>query len=455
MKMHIKTCIRFSSFIMLAITLSFTNCRDNDIEADNREIYPPDPSKETGLEYYYPDSGGVATQLVLKGYNLGTDTSYLKVTVNGKNARVIGVKDDYVYAIVPARADTGLVKLYVGKNEDAKEFIGDTEFKYQFRRNVSSFAGVYNTYGYLAGPYSQATFNRPWNVTTDSEGAVYVISEGRGTDKNGALHRLYQGYCEVLVQNNTGPFQSPNYMCFSKNEDTLFIANRKWASDGNVRTTANVIYATRDDNFMQWKNLLLFDNAETHSVAVNPVTGEIFFDSYTDGYIYRYDKTKPDSREALTQINGNSNIRMRLAFNKQGTVLAMSLQDQHCIFKADYDIATRTLGTPVLLAGQWNNAGYQEGVGAAAQMRNPYQGVYDSEGNFFFGDRNNHVIRRVTPDGETSLWAGIPGPNEWGNTDGLPLESRFRDPEGLGILNDGELYVAQRNGHNIRRIVVE
>ena len=59
------------------------------------------------FESFSPDSGGVKTQLIIRGQNFGTDTAYLKVTVNNKRAAIVGVADDVIYAIVPARADTG------------------------------------------------------------------------------------------------------------------------------------------------------------------------------------------------------------------------------------------------------------------------------------------------------------------------------------------------------------
>ena len=91
-------------------------CADNDIAEERRVVSPPDLSKASKFLSFAPDSGGVGTQLVIKGENLGTDTAYLRVTVNGKRANIVGVNNDHIYAIVPARADNGLVKVFVGKN---------------------------------------------------------------------------------------------------------------------------------------------------------------------------------------------------------------------------------------------------------------------------------------------------------------------------------------------------
>lgn len=80
-----------------------------------RPILPPDPNITTAITNYYPDSGGVATKLIIHGTNFGTDTSYIKVSVNGKNARVISSDGEAIYAIVPSRAGSGKVKVFIGK----------------------------------------------------------------------------------------------------------------------------------------------------------------------------------------------------------------------------------------------------------------------------------------------------------------------------------------------------
>lgn len=105
-------------------------CADNDIAEERRVVSPPDLSKASKFLSFAPDSGGVGTQLVIKGENLGTDTAYLRVTVNGKRANIVGVNNDHIYAIVPARADNGLVKVFVGKGDQAQELTGDTPFRY-------------------------------------------------------------------------------------------------------------------------------------------------------------------------------------------------------------------------------------------------------------------------------------------------------------------------------------
>ncbi len=442
----------------------FSSCESSDIKADRHDFYPPDTLRESSLESFSPDSGGIATQLILTGYNLGTDTSYLRVTVNNKNARIIRVDRDrevrdryFLYAVVPARADTGKVRLYVGPEGQRKEYTSEYEFSYLFKRNVSTLAGIYekiyeNEKAPTDGLYKEALFRRPWVIKSDSEGALYVIDEGRGTNKNGALRKLFNGFVETLAMNNSGPFQSPTDIAFSLNEDTMYIANKSHRS--GVLTDACIIYSTRDNGFVNWRNLVVKGGLGTTTVAVHPKTGELFFNSNTDGHIYRYNENMPDKVEKLIFVSttGESD-GLKMVFNNDGTTLYMTVSDKHCIYKANYDISTREFSTPELFVGQIGEAGYTNGVGTAAKLDKPYCIVVDEDENIFVAERHNHIVRKITPKGETSLWAGTP--RQWGNKDGLPDIAVFRDPQGLCIDQEGSMFVAEMGGHTIRKVVVE
>lgn len=135
----------------------------------------------TVFESFSPDSGGVKTQLIIRGQNFGTDTAYLKVTVNNKRAAIVGVADDVIYAIVPARADTGYVRLFVGKDDNVEEYASQTKFIYQFKRNVTTLMGRQGQSGRDDGPYAECKLQRPWFALADKDGALFLLM--RGVDK--------------------------------------------------------------------------------------------------------------------------------------------------------------------------------------------------------------------------------------------------------------------------------
>lgn len=417
--------------------------------------YPPDLNKESVFRAFSPDSGGLATQLVLYGENFGTDTSYVKVTVNNKNARVIGVNDTIIYAVVPARADTGYIDLYIGKAEAKKKYTSGKEFIYQFKRNVTTVVGQHNQEGRDDGGYASSKLRRPWFLLTDKDGAIFFVDEGRGTSANGALRRAYQGNVETLLQNTEGPFQSPTCLAFSPRQDTLYITNYSYPSDANdVKTDFNIIYVTRDGGFMDVRGLCKGAKVGTQGIAVHPKTGEIFFNNKVDGYIYRYDGPGFNDVTPLFQLNnGARETEMRLLFNKEGTELYISVRNRHCIQKVPYNAVTHEFGDAKMLAGEWDVPGYASGKGPAARFDNPGQPVLDEDGNLIVPDKFNHCIRKITPDGDVTLYAGLP--KQWGFGDGLPEQAKFNQPEAITLYTDHTLYVTDRDNHVIRRIAIE
>lgn len=426
---------------------------DFDLEPIKQPVgTPPDLTKESSFLSFTPDTGGVGTQLILRGENFGTDTSYIKVTVNNKNARVIGVHDSVIYAVVPARADTGYIDLYIGQCDSKQRYTSSKEFLYQFKRNVTTLMGQHGDKGREDGEYASSKLQRPWFLLADKDGAVFFIDEGRGTDKNGALRRAYEGLVETLVQNSNGPFQSPTALAFSPQEDTLYISN---TSAGETKTDFNVIYVTRAGGFMDVRGLCKFEGSQTQGLAVHPVTGEIFFSSKLDGYVYRYVGPDYEDYEPLFQLNNNArDTELRLLFNPGGNVLYIVVRNRHCIYKVSYDAQTHTFGTPELFAGTWDESGYLNGYGAAARFNNPGQPTMDEDGNLYVPDKNSHIVRKITPEGEVSLYAGIP--EQAGFGDGLPEQTKFNQPEAVAVYPlDNSIYVADRENHVIRRITVE
>ena len=107
--------------------------------------------------------------------------------------------------------------------------------------------------------------------------------------------------------------------------------------------------------------------------------------------------------------------------------------------------------TPIMdiLAGD-GTPGNNNGKGQNAQFNSPQQLVLDSKGNLYVADSKNHVIRKITPEGEVSDFAGKSG--DPGFQDSFALASKFDNPSGLAFDENGDLLVADKNNHAIRQI---
>ena len=68
-----------------------------------------DPNQPVKFTEFMPDSGGIRTKFIVKGSNFGEDKSQVKVYFkdevgNEREALVLGVKPDVIYAQVPKQA---------------------------------------------------------------------------------------------------------------------------------------------------------------------------------------------------------------------------------------------------------------------------------------------------------------------------------------------------------------
>ena len=107
-------------------------------------------------------------------------------------------------------------------------------------------------------------------------------------------------------------------------------------------------------------------------------------------------------------------------------------------------------GVVSTLAGTAGMVGSADGTGAAASFNNPAGVATDSAGNVYVADRFNHTIRKITPAGLVSTLAGTAGVQ--GNADGTGAVALFTFPQGVATDGAGNVYVADTNNCTIRKI---
>jgi serine/threonine protein kinase/sugar lactone lactonase YvrE len=107
-------------------------------------------------------------------------------------------------------------------------------------------------------------------------------------------------------------------------------------------------------------------------------------------------------------------------------------------------------GSVSTLAGSAANPGWRDSLGDNAHFRNPWALAVDQSDNVYVADKDNFVIRKITPDGRVSTFAGQPG--QPGFADGPGPNARFKDPRGVALDGAGNLYVADTANNALRRI---
>ncbi|WP_338847949.1 hypothetical protein V8J88_04045 [Massilia sp. W12] len=103
-----------------------------------------------------------------------------------------------------------------------------------------------------------------------------------------------------------------------------------------------------------------------------------------------------------------------------------------------------------LLAGDTGGDGNVDGNVADAHYFNPGPMVFDASGKLYLSDSGNHTIRVIGRDGKVSTLAGLAGVA--GSSDGLANQARFAHPDGIAVDEAGNVYVADRDNHVLRKI---
>lgn len=95
-------------------------------------------------------------------------------------------------------------------------------------------------------------------------------------------------------------------------------------------------------------------------------------------------------------------------------------------------------------------AGSADGTNSTASFNDPYGVAVDSSGNVYVADNYNDTIRKISPAGVVTTFAGLAGTQ--GGDDGTNSTARFDSPIGVAVDGSDNVYVADRANGAIRKI---
>jgi sugar lactone lactonase YvrE len=96
-------------------------------------------------------------------------------------------------------------------------------------------------------------------------------------------------------------------------------------------------------------------------------------------------------------------------------------------------------GVVSTLAGQPGVAGHADGAGNAATFNAPWGVAVDAQENVYVTEPENYLVRKITPAGVVTTFAGLAGSP--GNADGNGASARFWNPNGVAVDGAGNIYV--------------
>jgi sugar lactone lactonase YvrE len=106
--------------------------------------------------------------------------------------------------------------------------------------------------------------------------------------------------------------------------------------------------------------------------------------------------------------------------------------------------------TTIAGTGVWGFSG-DGGPALSATFQDPAYLVLDSSGNLYVTDSVNNRIRKITPGGVISTYAGT-GTYGYSGDGGPATSATFRNPFGMAIDPSGNIYVADMENHVVREI---
>jgi sugar lactone lactonase YvrE len=270
--------------------------------------------------------------------------------------------------------------------------------------SVTTLAGQVEISGATNGTGTNALFNDPAAIVTDTNGNLFVADSQndaiREVTTNGAV-TTFAGQLGVPGSGNgtgTGAqFNAPSGLAFDANEN-LFVSD----------TGNNAIREI------------------TPLGAVSTFAGVAGSGGFADG---------PTGSALFSAPLG-------IAVATNGTVFVADSRN-HCIREISDGVVTTFAGDPQV----WGAA---NGMGTNAQFNGPVGLAFDASGNLFVSDANNDTIRKVTTNGMVTTFAGKAGAD--GSADGDVSSARFRSPAELVFDQRGNLFVADSFNQTIREI---
>jgi hypothetical protein len=468
-------CFVFSVF--------FTCCKDTS-EIKN---VPYNPSAPITIDHFKPDTGRVATQMLIFGDNFGSDKSKINVLINNKKATVIGVNGEgtVLYCIVPSlkeagryREDGEKITAEVKVRIDEQEAVADRQLPYTFSMNVSTFLGFTDQDGksdVIDGSFEKAQLGTPSWLTFDEptpQGVprnFYLIEESTNDGyTNGSVRFINMQERKVETLFKAGDnVNRPRTVAFTLDYDTMIIANDdgSWSSIGTIMFVRNP--TTR--RFSNGREVVM-RHKQCNGGAVHPITGEYWFNSYEKSQVYKV-KDRSQIPWVYGGRNGNNKDgeegtnsyflvqddgwEFSIQIAPSGDFAYAVVRNKHYVARINFNHSTGNFeGPPTPFVGFQDKAGFADGVGSGALFRNPQQGAFDEHDNFYMCDAGNHCIRKITPTGVVSIYAGRP--ENAGYSDGAPRDAQFDFPLGIAFDDINQtFYVADRNNSRIRTITVE
>ncbi|NRB40126.1 MAG: hypothetical protein HRU20_16950 [Pseudomonadales bacterium] len=324
-------------------------------------------------------------------------------------------------------------------------------------------------------PALQAQFENLYGIAIDKNGVIYVSdSENNRIRKisNNGIVSTFAGSGVMGHKDDTGTlaqFARPRGLAIDDN-GFLYVADRsnsvirKISPAGVVTTLAGTVgqSGSMDDASVGDGSQATFGNI--HGIAVDK-QGRVYVTEASAHTIRRIsvsgDVTTTFAGTAGAQGIDDDSTAGDGSQAKFNTPISVVVADDGYVYVTDKNnhrirkISPDGSITETLLG---SDMGFKDddivGDGAKAKIWSPYGIDMDSQGNLYLADMGNNRFRKISPDGD--ITAVLAGTGQDGSTDdtvpGNGTQATFLAPYELTLAGDGVVYVVDEGHHAIRKI---
>jgi hypothetical protein len=327
---------------------------------------------------------------------------------------------------------------------------------------VTTLAGLAGMPGRTDGTASAARFYFPEGVATDPTGNVYVADTANSTIRKIDPAAVVTTLAGAVAGSTDGTgtaasFNLPYSVGVDASSGTIFVADtgnaelRKLTAAAVVTTVAG----KRQSRGSQDGNGAAASFSYPMGIAAD-AAGIIYVADYANQTIRRVTIAGDVTTLAgSATIGGYADGLAGAARFSYPTAVATDAGGNVYVVDAGNLVVRKITptGLTATLAGMAGVPGYTDGTGSAARFYFDFNGwpsiALDGAGNAFVTD--NTTIRRISPTGDVTTFAGAPGPG--GSTDGTGNAARFSlRVGGIAVDPAGVLYVADTANYTIRRV---
>ncbi|GHU01046.1 hypothetical protein FACS1894147_00150 [Spirochaetia bacterium] len=268
------------------------------------------------------------------------------------------------------------------------------------------------------------TFNG-WNTNSSGTGTAYPAGSSITVSGNITLYAYWT--VKVTYNANGGSGTAPGAQTVTSGSSVTLTGQGTLTRTGCVFGGWNTSSSGLGTNYFVGASLTVIENVTLYAKWIAPIVTTLA-GSGVVGYL--------DGTGTAAEFYSPTGVAVDNAGN---------------VYVADYaDNRIRKIspsGVVTTLAG--SSGGYADGTGTAAKFDDPYGVAVDNTGNVYVADSNNHRIRKISPSGVVTTLAGS-GASGW--ADGTGTAAQFNGPVGVAVDNAGNVYVADRGNHRIRKI---